>query len=63
MSLKEEGKLGTIEKFKLFYHTLICIYCKRFQIQTGYFIKNAKENLTKESISEETKNKILESLR
>ncbi len=41
LSKREEGRLTPLQKIQLKFHLSICVFCTRFQKQTGLFIKNA----------------------
>jgi hypothetical protein len=40
---KEEGKASVLERLKLFYHLLYCIYCRRFIKQSAIINHIGKE--------------------
>ena len=42
VSKKEENKLSWLEKIKLHGHLSICSICRRFEQQSGFIGKNAK---------------------
>ncbi len=62
VSKKEEGKLSWLEKVQLRGHLTICSLCRRFEIQTGWIGKHARQAHIEATLSVESKEKIQKAL-
>lgn len=61
-SKKEEGKLSWIEKILLRFHMTICSLCRLFEQQSKIIAHQAKHAECNDTLSEEAKNKMQETL-
>jgi len=59
MAKKEEGKLSFMEKMKLFLHTSMCSFCKKFEKQTNQIARESKHIHAEEKMSVTAKNRII----
>lgn len=59
---KQEHVLTTRERFQLYVHLFLCVFCRRFMKQTKIISKEAGKVLSKERLSEEEKRKMKETL-
>ncbi len=62
VSKKEEGKLSWIERIQLRGHLTICSLCRKFEIQTGWFGKQARHIHGEVTLSEDGKERISSAL-
>jgi predicted anti-sigma-YlaC factor YlaD len=62
VSKKEEGKLTWLESIRLRSHLSICSLCRKFELQTAFIGRMAKEAAQQLSLPAESKNRIKQSL-
>lgn len=58
ISKKEEGRLSTLQRFKLWKHLTVCSLCKRFSQQNKMF-KKVSEFKNDQHLNENDKQKII----
>lgn len=58
LSKKEEKKLSFLQKIQLRGHLMMCILCRRFEIQTGLIARLARHAHTQTTLSAEAKEKM-----
>lgn len=58
MAKKEEGLLSFLERMKLYMHTSMCSYCKKFDIQSNEIVNESKHIHTEDPLPSITREKI-----
>ncbi len=62
VSKREERALTIRERFQLYVHLAICVFCRRFIKQTKSISRAAKEILPEEKLTPDEKRKMAETL-
>ena len=63
VSKKEQKRINLFDRIKLLIHLSICVLCRRFEKQSNLIIKNVTLTSADEKLSDEAKDRIIESLR
>ncbi len=58
MAKKEEGLLSFFERIKLYMHTSMCSYCKKFELQINQIASESKNIYTEDELPSITREKI-----
>lgn len=58
MAKKEEKKISVSERIKLFIHSAMCAFCKKFQKQVHHIVKESREIRSSEVLPEIAKERI-----
>ncbi len=62
VSKKEEGKLSSVNRVRLWYHFAICSLCRLFYRQNDLLTKDAAGSFPTAPLSEQQKTEIIEAL-
>jgi len=62
ISKSEEHALTLHERFQLFIHLIICVFCRRFLEQTKIISKEARRMASEEKLTEEERLKMQKAL-
>ncbi len=54
-SKKQEGKITLMERLKLAFHNVMCVYCKRFEQQAKIIARRVKQTSVDRRMPDEAK--------